>query len=261
VFYIIKWGDRHHFIRSFLAVISICLIHKLEKMKTNSEIQEKVMEELRWIPSLQATEIGVAVQDGIVTLSGYVDHYAMKTAAERAAKSIKGVRAVAQKIEVRSHGCQRTDEDIAWAILNAFEWNSEIPQDLLQVQVQKGVVTLEGEVDWYCQKVAAEKTVHNLLGVIGITNLITLKHKVSAADIKAKIIKALERNTLLDAASLVVATAANQVTLRGKVHSWAQREAAEKAAWSAPGVLEVSNKIKVVDALVNEKEEATKIYL
>jgi osmotically-inducible protein OsmY len=229
-------------------------------MKTNAEIQKKVMEELQWMPSLQAAEIGVAVQEGIVTLSGYVDTYAMKTTAEKAAKSVKGVQAVVQRIEVRSASSQRTDEDLAWAILNAFAWSCEIPQDSLQVQVQKGVVTLEGEVDWYYQKKAAEKAVHNLVGVIGIKNLITLKYAASATDIRTKILQALKRKALLHAANIVVVVKGNKVTLRGKVHSWGEREEAEKAAWYAPGVLEVTNHIEVIEALPIA-EEGTEIYL
>jgi osmotically-inducible protein OsmY len=231
-----------------------------ENMKTNAEIQKEVMEELHWIPSLQATEIGVAVQEGIVSLSGYVDSYAMKAAAEKAAKRVKGVQAVVQKIEVKSAHSPRTDEDLAWAILNAFAWSCEIPQDALKVQVQKGEVTLEGEVDWYYQKQAAEKAVLNLLGVVGVKNLITLKQKVNARNLRSKIVQALKRNALLYTANITVLTDANKVTLRGKVGSWVEREEAEKAVWYAPGVLEVINKIEVVDT-VPIAEAPTEIYL
>jgi osmotically-inducible protein OsmY len=229
-------------------------------MNTNAEIQKKVMEELHWIPSLQATEIGVAVQASIVSLSGYVDTYAMKEAAEKAAKRVKGVQAVVQKIEVRSAHRPRTDEDLAWAILNAFAWSCEIPQDALKVQVQRGLVTLEGEVDWNYQKNAAEKAVLNLLGVIGVENRITLKHNLQATDLRSKIAQALKRNALLHAANIEVVTDANTVTLRGKVRSWVEREEAEKAVWFAPGVLEVINKIRVVDT-VTLAEAPTEIYL
>lgn len=226
-------------------------------MKTNAEVQNKVLEELRWTPSLQAAGIEVTVQDGVVTLRGRVGNYAMKKAAERAAKAIKGVRAVVQKIEV-SPG-QRSDEDLAGAIRYVFDWNSQIPSGL-QVQVRQGLVSLTGEVDWPYQKAAAEKAVQPLLGVSGIRNLIALKGKAGAADLRAQVNQALRRNALLHAAGLFVGAEANKITLRGKVHSWIEREAAEQAAWAAPGVQEVDNKIEVVDARVI-REEPTEIYL
>jgi osmotically-inducible protein OsmY len=229
-------------------------------MKTNAEVKNKVLEELRWTPSLQAAEIGVAVQDGIVTLRGHVGNYAMKKAAERAARSVTGVRAVVQKMEVTPADGQRADADLAAAIRHVLEWNSELPRQGVQVQVQQGLVRLSGEVDWPYQKAAAEDAVQPLLGVTGILNGITLKGTAGAADLRAQVNQALRRNALLHAAGLFVGAQAQKITLRGKVHAWAEREAAEQVAWSAPGVLEVDNKIEVVDARAI-REEPTEIYL
>jgi osmotically-inducible protein OsmY len=231
-----------------------------EEMKTNAEVKNKVLEELRWTPGLQTAEIAVAVQDGVVTLRGQVGNYTMKKAAERAAKSVKGVRAVVQKIEVAPAPGQQADEDLAAVIRQVFAWNSEIPRQGLQVEVHKGLVRLTGEVEEAYQKSAAENAVEHLLGVTGIQNLVTLKGKAAATDLRAGVNQALRRNALLHAAGLLVGAEANKITLRGKVHSWAEREAAETAAWSAPGVLAVDNRIEVVDRLAT-REEPTEIYL
>jgi osmotically-inducible protein OsmY len=216
-------------------------------MRLDSSLQADVMDELKWEPSLRASEIGVAVKDGVVTLSGYVDNYAMKLAAEKAVKRVKGVRVVAQEITVKSGADRTTDEDIAHAIVNAFKWHSEIPEDTVKVRVQQGWVTLEGEVNWYYQKQAAERAVQFLMGVKGVNNFIAVKPKVAASDVKDKIVEALKRNAALEGQQIRVETIGNKVILRGQVHSWTERNEAEHAAWAAPGVMAVEDDLVVMD--------------
>jgi osmotically-inducible protein OsmY len=215
-------------------------------MKTDTELQQDVMNELKWEPSLKAAEIGVAVKDGVVTLSGYVDSYVRKLVAERAATRVFGVRAVAEAIQVKLPGSlKRSDEDIAEIVANVLEWNVLVPYDRVKVNVQDGVVTLSGEVDWGYQKFAAEEAVHHLTGVVWLSNQITVKPTVKPLDIKDKIESAFQRNALLDSRRIKIETRGGKVILSGIVRSWGERAEAQWVAWAAPGVFEVENDIKI----------------
>jgi osmotically-inducible protein OsmY len=215
-------------------------------MKTDAELQQDVMNELRWEPIIKAAEIGVGVKDGIVTLSGDVDSLLKKSAAERAAARVFGVRAVAEEIQVKLPGSfKRSDQDIARAVANALEWNASVPYDRVKVQVQDRVVTLSGQVDWWYQRAAAEDAVRNLLGVVSVGNRITIKPTVKPLDLKDKIENALRRNALLDARRITVETRGPKVILKGSVRSSAEKEQALSAAWAAPGVSHVESYITV----------------
>ncbi len=216
--------------------------------KTDEQIQRDVLDELKWDARVQPNEIGVAVKDGIVTLTGWVDSYTKKWAAEDAAKRVRGVKAVANDIEVRlPRAAERTDADLAAAALHALEWDAFVPIERLQVTVAKGWVTLEGAVDWEFQKEDAERVVRRLAGVKGVTNLITVKPHIqpSPAELKRKIEDALVRDAETDAQRITVEVQGSKVILRGKVRSWAKRQEAERMAWSAPGVTEVENNILI----------------
>jgi osmotically-inducible protein OsmY len=213
-------------------------------MKTDAELQQDVMNELKWEPTIKAAEIGVGVKDGVVTLSGYVDSYVKKWVAERAAARVSGVRAVAEEIQVRLPGSlKRSDEDIAGAVANVLEWNVLVPHDRVKVQVQDGLVTLSGEVDWWYQKNAAEEAVRYLMGVVLFNNQITVKPTVKPLDVKDKIESAFRRNALLDSRRVTVETRGGWVILSGSVRNWAERAEAQWTAWAAPGVSEVENNI------------------
>lgn len=213
---------------------------------TDLELKKSVESELSWEPSINAAEIGVAAKDGIVTLTGRIPSYWEKVAAERAAMRVAGVKAVANQIEVRlPSSSERTDEDIARAALDALRWSVLIPPDRIKVKISKGWVTLEGSVDWQFQKTAAEKAVRKLYGVLGVTNFIDVKVSVSKAEVKAAIESALKRSAEIDANQIKVETEGDKVILRGSVRSWFEREEAERAAWRAPGVQSVDNRLSV----------------
>jgi len=214
--------------------------------RTDEQIQADVLEELKWDTRVRPNEIGVAVKDGIVTLTGWVDSYLKKIAAEEAAHRVRGVKAVANDIEVRlPTSSERTDADLAKAALNALEWEAAIPADKLDVTVSKGWVTLKGEVEYGFQKRLAERVVERLSGVKGVTNLITVKPRLSPEDLKQNIEKALVRNAETDARRITVEVEGSKVILRGTVRSYAEKKAAEDAAWAAPGVSEVENRIVI----------------
>jgi len=216
-------------------------------MKKDTDLRQNVLEELEWEPSIDAVEIGVTAHDGIVTLTGTVNSYAQKLLAERAAKRLQGVKAIANDVQVRLPGtAERTDSDIARVAVDALKWRTVVPNDRIKVLVKNGWITLEGEVDWQYQKDAAFEAVHHLVGVNGVTNLITLKPLVSATDVKSRIEAAFRRSAEVDAQKVQVETRDGKVTLRGAVHSWSEREDAERTAWAAPGVTQVDNLIAVV---------------
>jgi osmotically-inducible protein OsmY len=221
-------------------------------MKTDAQLQQDVMNELKWEATIHAAEIGVAVKDGVVTLSGNVDSYGKKWAADRAAKRVYGVKAVTEEIKVTLAGpYKRLDKDIAKSATDVLDWNLWVPSHRLKVMVQDGWMTLSGDVDWYYQKQHAVDAVRHLIGVVGVTNLITIKPPVpvvKASEVKNKIEDALKRNARLlrNAEQIKVEISGSKVILRGTVGSWADHEEAAYAAWLAPGVSEVENKIVIV---------------
>lgn len=216
-------------------------------MKSNSELQRDVADELRWQSSVREAEIGVAAKDGVVTLTGTVDSFAQKLAAEKAAKAVMGVRAVAEELVVKlPFSSKRTYTEIAHAAVNALRWNTEVPADRLKVIVEGGWVTLSGEVDYQFQKSAADEIVRCLTGVTGMSNAITVKHaQASAVEVSDEIRKALKRSATVDADRITVTSKEGKVVLSGTVRSWAERVDAEDAAWSAPGVFVVDDRIAV----------------
>jgi len=216
-------------------------------MRTDFSIKQDVLDELEWQPSIDETQIGVVVKDGIVTLSGTVDSYVKKREAENAAKSVIGVKAVAEDIEVKyGNSFKKSDTEIAAAAVNALKWNISVPENKIDVKVEDGWIYLTGEVMWDFEKNAAKKAVENLPSVKYVVNNITLKNIVDAGDIKTKIKKAFERSADIDAKEINVDTDGHSVTLTGKVHSLKEKENARKTAYSSPGVWTVDNELEVV---------------
>ena len=215
-------------------------------MKTDTDLQQDVIDELVWEPSIDAAAIGVAAEDGVVTLSGHVPSYAEKWTAEYAAKRVAGVRAIANEIAVRLPGAsERSDSDIARAALHALAWDVWVPEERVSVTVSDGWVKLDGTVDTKHQKLAAERAVRTLTGVKSVTNLIQVTPTVQPADVTTKITGAFQRSAVLDARQIEAETHGGRVVLRGTVRTWNERETAEQAAWAAPGFAEVDNQIIV----------------
>jgi len=200
---------------------------------------------LRWTPSIRAEQIGVSVKSGVVELDGHVDSYFEQWAAERAAMRVSNAKAVASEIKVElPSSATRTDEDIARTAMNHLEWNSSVP-NTVKVQVTEGCVILKGTTEWQYQREEAERAVRPLKGVKWVSNEITVTPKLKAVDVKVKIENALKRNAETDAKHITVETSDGNVTLRGYVSSWSEREEAEHAAWAAPGVTKVNDLILI----------------
>ncbi|HXY52260.1 MAG TPA: BON domain-containing protein [Terriglobales bacterium] len=208
--------------------------------KHDSQLQQNVLQELKYEPSISASQIGVTAKDGIVGLTGNVQSYAAKYTAVHAAERVAGVKAVAEELKVDLPAYHvRIDEDIARAAINALQWDVWVPADRIKVRVEDRWITLEGEVEYKYQQDAAD-AVCNLTGVTGVTNMITLKKpEVSPSEVKTSIEQALRRAAEIDADKIKVSVVKDKVVLNGKVSSWAERQEAEGAAWSAPGVNEV----------------------
>lgn len=219
-------------------------------MKTDLQIQQDVLDQLKWEPLLNAAEIGVSVNNGVVTLSGLVDSYAKKIAAENSAKKISGVKAVAEDIEVKIPSTQhKTDTEIAETVLHSLRWHTSIPEEKIKVEVEDGVVTLEGEVDWAYQRDAARTAVENLTGVKMVLNATTVKPLLTIENVKRKIRAALHRSATIHGQNILVDIMGDKVILRGKVRSFAEAEDAKCAAWSAPGVTKVENDLEIEEEI------------
>jgi osmotically-inducible protein OsmY len=215
-------------------------------MNGDRELQRAVLDELGWEPGVKASGIGVSVTDGVVSLTGYVDSNFEKWAADRGAKRMLGVMAVANEIEVRLPGDRMViDSDIARAAENVLDWNIGVPNQRIKLTVEAGWITLEGMVDWQFQRQAAERAVCHLMGVRGISNQIGIVPKTTPAEVKAKIEAALLRSAKVDAKGITVGLSDNKVILSGNVRSFSEREEAERAAWAAPGVFEVEDHIRI----------------
>jgi len=216
-------------------------------MKTDSQLQQDVMAELKYEPLLRQAAIGVSAKDGVITLTGTVDGFAKKSEAEDAVKRVAGVKAVVEKIEIKypSDWGKRDDSDIATEIVNAFKWNWEVPSDKVTPRVEKGWVTLEGQVEWNYQRDAAENAVRNLLGVAGVSNNIKVKPRTDDVIEKADIESALKRNWSVADQDILVSVSGHKATLTGTVDSWYQKDEAGRIAWNAPGVWNVGNDLIV----------------
>jgi len=215
---------------------------------TDKRLQQDILDELDFEPRVDAAHIGVAVEKGVVTLSGHVGSYAEKLAAERAVRRVKGVEALAGIIEVRFPEDKKTaDDEIARRAVNILRWSAVLPEGTVTVKVEKGFVYLGGQVDWHYQRASAEAEVRRLSGVKGVVNGITLKPRVQSGDIKRRIESALRRNAELEADQIKVSVRGlGGVRLDGLVHDWRERETAENAAWSAPGVTDVEDRLRIV---------------
>jgi osmotically-inducible protein OsmY len=221
-------------------------MNRKDAMKTDSELKKDVLAELEWDPEINAASIGVGVKDGVVTVSGHLDTYAEKFAIERALRRVVGVQAIAMEVDVTlSPQHRRSDSEIAAAAADALKWQARLPSERLRVTVEHGWVHLSGEVDWEFQRRAAEKALRPLTGVVGVSNEIMLAAKAAPGDLSSRIEQALQRQALREARRIEVAVDGTKVTLRGQVHSWQERDAAQGAVWAAPGVRTVINELNV----------------
>ena len=209
-------------------------------------LRQLILDELEFEPSIDAANIGVAADNGVITLTGHVSTYAEREAAERATRRIKGVKAIAQDIEVRPAGTHKTaDDEIAKRAVNTLGWHVTVPKDAVQVKVQNGWITLNGRVEWQYQKTAAADAVRDLSGVVGVSNMIEVTPHASSVDVKKRIEDAFRRDAEIEAKAININVADGKVTLQGKVKTWSERQAAEHAAWSAPGVRSVEDRLLV----------------
>ena len=219
-------------------------------MKTDNQIQENVIDQLKWEPILNASEIGVTVKKGVVTLSGIVDAYNKKITAEKAAKKVSGVKAVAIDIQVGvSPIFKKTDSEIAETVLNALQLHTAVQEERIKVKVEDGMVTLEGKVEWGYQRKAAEMAIENLPGVRDVINMIIVSPAIAGMDVKQKINSAFHRSATIDAEKIRVETIGSKIILNGMVRSLAEKDDAEDAAWSAPGVSAVENKLDIEEEI------------
>jgi osmotically-inducible protein OsmY len=219
-------------------------------MKNSSDLQRDVLDQLKWEPGLTAGEIGVSVHDGVATLTGHVTSYTQKTSVEKAAKRVAGVKGIANDLVIKLPSSkERDDTDIADAAVHALKWHTSVPEDRVRVTVRSGWINLEGEVDWFYQKDAAERAVRDLTGVKGVSNLITLKPHATVAEVREKIEAAFKRSAAIDARGVSVEIIGRRAILRGTVTSWNEHEEAEWAAWSAPGIDYVDNRLVVHEEL------------
>jgi len=215
-------------------------------MPQDSDLQTAVLAELKWEPSIVAAHIGVTARDGVVTLSGHVNSFVQKRAADDAARRVKGVRAVAEELEVKlAFDHQRGDDDIAAAALNRLAWDASVPRDAIHLEVEKGWVTMTGNVNWHFQKDAAERAIRPLVGVVGISDQVVIKPQLDATDISDNIMHALHRSWFFDPATIRVSAQGGNVRLTGTVTSWHDRRVAAETAWAAPGATNVENDITV----------------
>ena len=216
-------------------------------MKTDTQLQQDVLAELKWEPSVHAAEIGVEVKDGVVTLAGEVSSFTEKWAAEKAAQRVSGVMALAIEIEVKLSSLgKRTDADIARSAQTALGWSTALPLDAVKVMVEHGQITLSGAVDWQFQKQAATDSVRHLSGVVGVLNQMVIEPQVSISAVKADIEAALKRVAKADARKISVSVTGSHVTLSGTVGSWSERELAMTTAWRTPGVSTVVDSLTLV---------------
>jgi osmotically-inducible protein OsmY len=218
-------------------------------MTTDADIKRDVEAQLSWDPDIDASNIAVAVKDGVVTLAGFVRSYSQKFEAEEEVKNVRGVRGVANDIEVKLPSLnERPDPEIVRDAVAALKRELPYSSENIKVIARNGWITLEGEAEWKFQSERAEESVRRTMGLKGVTNLIKIKPRVAASDIKQRIEEALKRSAEVDAQNISVTASGGEVTLRGTVHSWAERQEAERAAWRAPGVFNVNNRIVVVGA-------------
>ena len=215
-------------------------------MKTDAQLKQDIIAELTWEPSVNASQIGVEVKNGTVTLAGHVNSYTEKWQAERAAQRVSGVKGLAVEIDVKLPGLsKRTDADIARSAQNSLEWTSLLPKDSIKVKAENGWITLSGEVEWDYQRQSAKDAVRSLLGVVGVSDEISIKPKASMTAVKSEIEAALKRRAQTDAQQISVDVRGADVTLSGSVHSWSERELAASSAWSTPGVRKVVDNITI----------------
>lgn len=210
-------------------------------------LRQDIIDELDFEPSIDSADIGVAVESGVATLTGHVPTYAQKVTVEDVVRRVKGVKGIAEEIEVRPFGTNRTaDDEIAKRAVNTINWNTSVPNNAVQIKVQDGWVTLTGKVEWQYQKTAAADAVRDLAGVVGVSNQIEIKAHASAYDVKKRIEDALKRNAEIEAQAIKVNVLdGGKVTLEGRVHAWSEQSAAERAAWSAPGVNKVEDRLTI----------------
>jgi osmotically-inducible protein OsmY len=209
-------------------------------------LRQNILDELEWEPSVDAANIGVAVKNGVATLTGHVSSFPQKLTVERLVGRIKGVKGYAEEIEVRLPGTvAASDDEIAQRAVNSLRWSTVVPDGKVQVKVQNGWITLTGALDWNYQKLGASDAVRNLEGVIGVSNLIELKSRVSSIDVRKHIQDALNRSAQLEASAIHVDVSGNKVTLAGNVKAWFERGIAERAAWATPGVTAVEDRLTI----------------